>query len=482
MLVVIDGLGRPLFDRAVAEGRAPTIAALVAQGTEHSPAVSCFPSLTPVCLSAIATGARPRRDAHPGPAAGTTAARGASSSTARRSRRRWSRAPRVGRRLDDEPQPRCTSRRKLPTVFELGRGRRATSRARSTSSSGAVGCATPLKRPARARFARRTGFFDAAYGPTPVLLRRALRLRRAPARPRNLGVHGAQRRRTRRRSAAGWSRATASTSCSSTCPRPTWRSTAAAPTRRSTRSRGPTTRSATLMSAAGGLEPFLERYAVILSPTTASARCDDDHRAATAFADLRLFLARGRTEPADSADRGGGVEPRGHDLPPDRRAAGSTCSPRACRAARRRSTWSACREDEWSVVRRDGRELRFRRDADGDPDRRGNRWRLAGEPGALGAGADRRRPRLRGVPERARAPLSRSCSASTRARSSISAARGVEFPDAGGSHHLGGGSHGSLGAEESLVPLVTVGVDGVSLPDQPSITDVYGLVAQHFGL
>ena len=41
----------------------------------------------------------------------------------------------------------------------------------------------------------------------------------------------------------------------------------------------------------------------------------------------------------------------------------------------------------------------------------------------------------------------------------ISAAAGVEFTDAGGSHHLGGGSHGALGAEESLVPLVTVGVD-----------------------
>ncbi len=32
------------------------------------------------------------------------------------------------------------------------------------------------------------------------------------------------------------------------------------------------------------------------------------------------------------------------------------------------------------------------------------------------------------------------------------------------------------------MPLVTVGVERVSLPAEPSITDVYGLVARHFGL
>jgi len=63
-----------------------------------------------------------------------------------------------------------------------------------------------------------------------------------------------------------------------------------------------------------------------------------------------------------------------------------------------------------------------------------------------------------------------------------SAAEGVEFVDGGGSHHQGGGSHGSLASADSLVPLVTVGVDVSAVPAQPSITDVYGLVARHFGL
>jgi hypothetical protein len=63
-----------------------------------------------------------------------------------------------------------------------------------------------------------------------------------------------------------------------------------------------------------------------------------------------------------------------------------------------------------------------------------------------------------------------------------SAAAGFEFVDAGGSHHVGGGSHGSLSADDSVVPLITVGVDASWLPGEPSITDAYGLVQRHFGL
>ena len=63
-----------------------------------------------------------------------------------------------------------------------------------------------------------------------------------------------------------------------------------------------------------------------------------------------------------------------------------------------------------------------------------------------------------------------------------SAAAGFEFVDGGGSHHVGGGSHGSLSADDSVVPLITVGVDASELPGEPSITDAYGLVQRHFGL
>ena len=55
----------------------------------------------------------------------------------------------------------------------------------------------------------------------------------------------------------------------------------------------------------------------------------------------------------------------------------------------------------------------------------------------------------------------------------VSARLGEEFADAGGMHHAGGGSHGSLRAEDSLVPLITAGFERAHRPRrQPSITDL----------
>jgi hypothetical protein len=58
ILVVIDGLTPGLLEAALESGRAPTLARLAEHGTLRR-AVSAFPSLTPVCLSSIATGALP---------------------------------------------------------------------------------------------------------------------------------------------------------------------------------------------------------------------------------------------------------------------------------------------------------------------------------------------------------------------------------------------------------------------------------------
>jgi predicted AlkP superfamily pyrophosphatase or phosphodiesterase len=60
----------------------------------------------------------------------------------------------------------------------------------------------------------------------------------------------------------------------------------------------------------------------------------------------------------------------------------------------------------------------------------------------------------------------------------VSAAAGWEFADLAGRHHLGGGSHGSLLAGDSEVPMLTVGVEA-----QPaSIVDVMPAVLDHFGV
>lgn len=59
LLVVIDGLGAAPLRRAIDEGHAPHIASLIAHGARFDEAISPFPSLTPVCLATIVTGAGP---------------------------------------------------------------------------------------------------------------------------------------------------------------------------------------------------------------------------------------------------------------------------------------------------------------------------------------------------------------------------------------------------------------------------------------
>jgi Type I phosphodiesterase / nucleotide pyrophosphatase len=58
VLIVIDGLTAAVFENAVSDRSAPTLSALAELG-EYRRGVTAFPSLTPVCLTSIATGAYP---------------------------------------------------------------------------------------------------------------------------------------------------------------------------------------------------------------------------------------------------------------------------------------------------------------------------------------------------------------------------------------------------------------------------------------
>jgi predicted AlkP superfamily pyrophosphatase or phosphodiesterase len=58
ILIVIDGLTPAMFEDAVERRTAPALAALAERG-EYRRAVTVFPSLTPVCLSSLVTGAPP---------------------------------------------------------------------------------------------------------------------------------------------------------------------------------------------------------------------------------------------------------------------------------------------------------------------------------------------------------------------------------------------------------------------------------------
>jgi hypothetical protein len=115
-------------------------------------------------------------------------------------------------------------------------------------------------------------------------------------------------------------------------------------------------------------------------------------------------------------------------------------------------------------------------------DARGRRWSVGGSFEALAAGV------LDGVfisPDYPDA-LARVWSALTCPTSGevlLSAAPGWEFLDWGGAAHVGGGSHGSLHASDSLGALVCCGVDlPVDPPGQWAIRDIAPLVRGHFGL
>ena len=177
---------------------------------------------------------------------------------------------------------------------------------------------------------------------------------------------------------------------------------------------------AALMDAAGGLHEFIERYAVVVC---------SDHGQSLVEHTARLDV--------------------GGDL--------VTASNRAAMVYTENARTIAERLDAEPsagiVLFREGDEIVARRDGDEDlalldavPD------------GRARAGAALRNPNAGEV--------------------LVSAAPGWEFVDLAGRHHLGGGSHGSLEAADSEVPMLSVG-----LGEPPeSITEIKKLIARHFGV
>jgi hypothetical protein len=124
------------------------------------------------------------------------------------------------------------------------------------------------------------------------------------------------------------------------------------------------------------------------------------------------------------------------------------------------------------------RELRFR-PGDDVRDLRGRAWSLEGELAVLDA--EQRDGRLH-APEHPDA-LARAWSALTCPASGdvlLSAAPGHEFLDLGGQAHVGGGSHGSLRAEDSLGAAIICGIDGLDGREQWAIADVAPLIERYF--
>ena len=433
ILVVIDGLTPGVFEDAVAKETTPALAFLAAHGS-YGRGISPFPSLTPVCLSSIATGSQP--DVHGIPhlvwyhrGERRVVEYGSSFAAIRAAGTRRSILDAIFNMNEQHLRPEAT------TVYEDLEDAGLTAAAVNVTCYRGRTRHRPLlpwlTRPAYgpkrffffnlyesdvtgapvAVFGRSGGSIDAyaaAVGRWLVtrdafdflsLLPPGLRLRVARARTgRRRGGARPQRRGGRRADRGG---------------------------------RRP------------GRVPRALRRGRLLGPRP-------DARRARGHAAVEL---RPRREHA--RDR---VQPGGNGLP----APGLPRGRRRARAAA--STGPAptevalYREGDEAVARRDGAELRFSRSGEG--------WSTSGDtaildqPDAL---------------ERAWCALANPNAGEL----IVSPPLGLEFADLAGRSHKGGGSHGSLEAGDSEVPMLTVGLDGAR-PER--IVDVKQLVLGHFGV
>jgi hypothetical protein len=232
---------------------------------------------------------------------------------------------------------------------------------------------------------------------------------------------------------------------------------------------------ASVIDAAGGMDAFLARHALILiadhGQTAVSRACD----LRPALGDLAQFAGSLRSRPVDchvavAASNRVAMLYRLTDAPASRTLAAMVEPVDGVDLV------AFCEGDDM-VVRRAGGELRFR--AGGETaDLRGNRYTVTGEESVLGLERDGGAVTSAAYPN-ALERIAGLLGCVNAGEVVVSAGPGVEFVDGGGSHHVPGGSHGSLSADDSLVPLVTVGLDASPIGPEPSITDVLGLVRRH---
>jgi hypothetical protein len=199
-----------------------------------------------------------------------------------------------------------------------------------------------------------------------------------------------------------------------------------------------------LVEAAGGLDGFLERYAVIVMSDHGQTAVRNVARAAEPF----------RHEPdtlVAASNRAAHVYRTGDGAPDARRLAERLDGEPSAEVV-------LFREGDVAVARRDGAELVLHPTASG--------LELDGDAGVLDQ------------PDAvARALAALRCP--NAGDVVVSAAAGWEFADLGGKHHLGGGSHGSLDEGDSVVPVLSVGLDGTP---PGSVVDVAPRVLAHFGV
>jgi hypothetical protein len=220
-----------------------------------------------------------------------------------------------------------------------------------------------------------------------------------------------------------------------------------------------------IVQVAGGVEAFLEQHAVIVMSDHSQTTVEAGVNLADAFADARVL------QPSDPAPTEAelAVSPAARSamvyaLDEGRReelVAGAVATLRGMEGV----DIVATRVNGDAVVYSDRGELRYAPEGEG--------WRVEGDRAALDLDGPTYPDALNRLWSALECPDSGDVLAS--------AQLGYEFVDWGGADHVGGGSHGSLHRDDSEGVLLLCGVDA---PDreQWALTDVTGLVLDHFGV
>jgi hypothetical protein len=442
VLIVIDGLTPAMLERGIEDGFAPTLSHLAAAG-QLGRAISAFPSLTPVCLTTIATGALP--GVHHIPhlvwfdrEQERVVEYGSSFAAARRSGAlRWWRDTIYAMNAEHLSS-------KAVTVFEAleDHGLRAAGinvtcyRGRERHLPVVPGVAPAVLGPSRFFFYGLFESRDAGTSPTAVFKRASGSVddyAEAAGRwlvtrddfdflfyylsdfdymSHALGPEG---------TAEGLRRADRSV--------------------------------ATIVEAAGGIDSFLDRYDVLLCSDHGQTPVREGVRLERCFGDLVLAGRRAsrRAQLVLTASNRAAMVYRLAGCPLE-------SAELAARLERDPSVEVVCyRDGTEAVARRAGAELRFAPAGQG--------WRTSGEARVLDQ-------------PRAHERLWSALANPNAGELLISAAPGVEFADIAGRHHAVGGSHGSLEPGDSEVPMLAVGIE--RLP--ASIAEIAPTVLRHFGI
>ena len=423
ILIVIDGLTPSMFEAAVGDGRAPALSFLAEQG-RYSRAVSTFPSLTPVCLSSIATGAHP--DIHHIPHLVWFD-------------REHQRVVEYGSSFAALRAAGMT-RSILDTIINMNRvhlGADAVTIYEALEDAGLTTAAINITcyRGRTRHLPTLRGLSIPAYGPKRFFF---YNLFESDPTGAPLAVFGRRAEGSIDAYAAAVGRWLVTRDGFDFLvyylPDYDFASHAYGPDEAFEALGRSDAAIGALLDAAGGPEEFLDRYAVVLCSDHGQTHVDRNMRLQEPFASVADVLVT-------ASNRAGMV----YRLP------GCRIDPRelALRLDGVDAVETVLFRDGGDVIaRRDGEDVRV--DRGGElfeyPDGGARAWAAANNPNA--------------------------------GELIVSAAPGYEFADLAGRHHSGGGSHGSLRLGDSEVPMLTIGLE-----TQPqSIVDVAPAVLQHFGV